>query len=54
MAANSAEWKAIPLAASVNQRYADTSVDGLLTNAYLSNDEAGTPWVRRRSGFSLN
>lgn len=49
--ANSAEWKPVPLVASVNQRYADTSVDGLLTNAYLQKDAAGTPWVRRRAGL---
>lgn len=49
--ANSAEWKVIPLAASVNQRYADTSTDGLLTNAYVQNDSNGISWVRRRDAF---
>src|SRR6202012_4766169 len=52
--ANSAEWKPIPLVASVNQRYANTSVDNLLTNAYLQKDGAGATWVRRRAGFTLN
>lgn len=49
--ANSAEWKPVPLAATVNQRYTDTSVDGLLTNGYLQKDEVGTLWTRRRAGL---
>jgi len=52
--ANSAEWKVVPLAASVDQRYADPSVDGLLTNGYLEKDEAGAIWTRRRAGLTKN
>lgn len=51
MAANSAEWKSVPIAASVEQRYADTSVDGMLTNGYLQKDDVGNTWVRRRGGL---
>lgn len=49
--ANSAEWTVVPLVAGVNQRYTDTSVDGLLTNGFLQKDSEGTIWVRRRAGF---
>ena len=52
--ANSAEWKPVPLAASVDQRYADTSIDGLMTNGYLEKDEAGAMWTRRRAGLTKN
>lgn len=52
--ANSAEWKTVPLAASVDQRYADTSVDGLMTNGYLEKDAAGAVWTRRRAGLTKN
>lgn len=50
--ANSAEWKVVPLAASVDQRYTDSSIDGLLTNGYLEKDEAGALWTRRRAGLT--
>lgn len=50
--ANSAEWKTFPLAATVDQRYADTSIDGLLSNGYLQKDANGTLWTRRRAGFT--
>ena len=51
MAAASAEWQVVPLAASINQRYTDTSVDGLLTNAYLQKDAVGAVWTRRRGAL---
>lgn len=50
--ANSAEWKQVPLVASVDPRYADTSIDGLLTNGYLEKDAVGATWTRRRAGFT--
>jgi hypothetical protein len=51
--ANSAEWKVVPLAASIDQRDASTlSTDGLMVNGYLEKDAAGAVWTRRRAGLT--
>jgi len=52
VAAASGDWKDIPLAATVDPRYADTSIDALLTNGYIEQDASGVQWVRRRAGTS--